>query len=131
MPTLPKLVLAVYSKPVCARDEKGEGMTPDRIAKAKATRLAKKVDRQANSIEILPYRIVRVDDYNWQIQGPKLRTDGHFFFDIATALKALPATLLNAEAKNSLAVVLERLTAIDATIDRAIREAKRLLLLRG
>jgi hypothetical protein len=98
-----------------------------RIAAAQEAKKAKAKDRAAQAIQIeLGLRVARVDEYNWQIQrlakgkwAPWPREN--YYGTLPNALKALPATLLGAEASGTLANVERRVRAISEAIDSAIR----------
>jgi hypothetical protein len=98
----------------------------DRLAKARASREANRASRAAQTIDVPPYQIVRVDEFNWQIRGPKLAVDGN----IADALKALPVKrMLNDAAKDSLAVILGQQAVIIRQVEQAVEDARRMRLL--
>lgn len=90
-----------------------------RTEKAQATRQAKKAAFAAQTVTIDPnWRILRADPLNWEIQY-KGKFQG-YYGTIANALKALPAKMLDEQAKGTLNDVLRSVEGITATIDKAI-----------
>ena|ERR1017187_8480555 len=103
---------------------RSEAMNADRLAKARLTRKANKVARARQTINVPPFKIVRIDDMNWQIQGPKLSKDGNYYGSIANALQALPVKILDQSSANSVAALLDSLNAIHGAVKEAVKQAQ-------
>lgn len=91
----------------------------DRLEKARATREAKREAMASQTVTIdKHWRILRADPMNWEIQY-KGKFQG-YYGTIVAALKALPAKMLDEEAKGTLNDLLRYAEGIRTTIERAI-----------
>jgi hypothetical protein len=91
----------------------------NRAQKISATKAAKAAEFKNQAIQIDDnWRVIRADELNWE-----LRFKGQFagyYGTIADAFKALPAKMLSAAAKNSIADVLQCQAAIIKSIEKAL-----------
>lgn len=70
-------------------------------------------------------RIVRKDEYNWQIQRLQKKQwlpwpHTNYYGTLVGALKSIPATLMQTSDKNSLQAILRGLRGIQETIETAV-----------
>lgn len=94
-------------------------------AKTKETKAANRERFDAQTIKIdEQWRIVRVDEYNWQVQrNEKPWPHVNYYGTLFSAMKALPATMLHLEAKNSVAEVRRLTIGIADKIEAAANRA--------
>ena len=98
-------------------------MTKERLAKAKATKEAKRQGFDQQTIRInQDWKIIRFDELNWQVQF-KGKSKGHYY-RLPDAFQSLPATMLGEEAKNSLADCQRMLLAIREDVNKAMQVAR-------
>ena len=91
-----------------------------RAEKISATKKARAARLASQTITIDPnWRIIRFDPWNWQIQH-HTKFCG-YYGTLLAAFQALPAAMLEAEAKNTLADVLECQRAINERIAIALK----------
>ena len=91
----------------------------NRLEKAKATKQANRERFAAQTVTIDDnWKIVRADPLNWEIQY-KGKFQG-YYGTIPSALRVLPAKMLNEDAKGTLTDILRCVEGISATIDKAI-----------
>jgi hypothetical protein len=96
-----------------------------RVEKMQASRKAN-TQRFAGQVIVVDdeWRIIRVDEYNWEIQK-KGKFKG-YYGKITEALKALNGHMLGDKAKSSLEDILELQKAIVDKIESALWDAKKL-----
>lgn len=99
------------------------------MAKARESFRKSRAMRREQTILIdSEWRLVRIDEFNWQIQYGGKNEQGFkargFYSSLLTALSALPAKMLSEEAKNSLATVLDAQKGILERIEKAVRLAE-------
>lgn len=97
--------------------------TTERTAKTRATKEAKRSAFAAQTIEIdNDWRVIRADELNWELQYQG-KFKG-FYNNLGEAFRSIPAKMLTAAAKNSLADVQRSLQAIHVTIENALSRAQ-------
>lgn len=95
-------------------------MKPEYLAKARATNEARKAEFAAQVIKIDDdWRIIRADEYNWEIQR-KLKFYG-FYGCLTRAFEAVAGKMLDSEAKDSLQAALESHRAIILRVAMALK----------
>ena len=105
----------------------------NQIEKTEKAQKAKRAKAQAHAAQEIrvndELRIVRVDEYNWQIQKQKAGDwkpwpRDNFYGRLPDALLALPATMLGEDARGSLADVQRSLAGIVEEVALAVRMSR-------
>ena len=95
-------------------------MNPDFQARIRAAKAAKSAGFASQVVTINDdWKIVRADENNWEVRH-KGKFNG-YFGTLTAAFKAIPAKMLDEQAKGSLNQVLEGQKAIVATIETALK----------
>jgi hypothetical protein len=95
-------------------------MTKEQREKASATREANAKRWAEQTITVDEnWRIVRADDYNWEIQFH--RKFYGYYGNLLHAFQALPAKMLGEAAKSSLATLIDTQKGICETIEKTLR----------
>lgn len=91
-------------------------MNPTYSHRIKSAKARLKAAYAAQTVVVDPHwKIVRIDDRNWQIQLNG--EDKGFFGSISSALRALPDKMLDLEARESVQKVLEAARRIEKTVE--------------